>query len=68
VALGLGAGLAASLALTGLVRGLLHGVEPNDPLTLAAGTGVLLAAAVSAAYLPARRAATVDPMKALRHG
>jgi predicted permease len=68
VALGLGAGLAASLAITGLVRGLLHGVEPNDPLTLAAGTGVLLAAAVSAAYLPARRAATVDPMKALRHG
>jgi hypothetical protein len=67
VALGLGAGLAASLAITGLVRGLLHGVEPNDPLTLAAGTGVLLAAAVSAAYLPARRAATVDPMRALRH-
>jgi ABC-type antimicrobial peptide transport system permease subunit len=53
--------------LTGLVRGLLHGVEPADPLTLALGTGVIVAAALAAAYLPARRAATVDPMKALRH-
>lgn len=67
VVLGLAAGLAVSLATTGLVRGFLHGVEPNDPLTLAAGTAVLLAAALLAAYLPARRAATIDPMKALRH-
>ncbi|UCF21325.1 MAG: ABC transporter permease, partial [Gemmatimonadota bacterium] len=66
VTLGLGVGLAASIAATGLVRGLLYGVEPNDPLTLAAGTGVLVLAALSAAYLPARRAATVDPMTALR--
>lgn len=67
VALGLGVGLAASLALTELVRSLLYGVEPIDPLTLAAGTGVLIAAALSAVYLPARRAATVDPMTAVRH-
>lgn len=67
VVLGLGVGLAASFGATGLVRSLLHGVEPNDLLTPAAGTAVLLAAAVSAAYLPARRAASVDPMKALRH-
>jgi predicted permease len=66
VALGLGVGLAASLAFTGLVRSLLHGVEPTDPLTLVAGTGVLVVAALSAAYLPARRAATVDPVTALR--
>jgi len=44
-----------------------YAAADNDPLTLAAGTAVLLAAAVSAAYLPARRAASVDPMKALRH-
>jgi predicted permease len=67
VVLGLGVGLAASFGATGLVRSLLHGVEPNDLLTLATGTAVLLAAAVSAACLPARRAASVDPMKALRH-
>ncbi|MGD2152796.1 MAG: ADOP family duplicated permease [Gemmatimonadales bacterium] len=67
VTLGLGVGLATSLALTGLVRSLLYGVEPIDPLTLAAGTTVLILAALSAVYLPARRAATVDPMTAMRH-
>jgi putative ABC transport system permease protein len=67
VTLGLIAGLVVSFALTGLVRGLLYGVEPTDPLTLAAGAGILVVAALAAAYLPARRAATVDPMKALRH-
>jgi putative ABC transport system permease protein len=67
VALGLGVGLAASLALTELVGSLLYGVEPMDPLTLAAGTCVLVLAALSAVYLPARRAATVDPMTAVRH-
>jgi predicted permease len=67
VALGLGVGLTASLALTELVRSLLYGVEPIDPLTLLGGIGVLLAAAISAVYLPARRAATVDPMEAVRH-
>jgi hypothetical protein len=67
VVLGLGVGLTASLALTELVQSLLYGVEPIDPLTLAGGTGVLIAAAMSAVYLPARRAATVDPMTAVRH-
>lgn len=59
-------GLVASLPLTRLVQDLLHGVEPSDPLTLAIGTSVLVAAALSAVYLPARRAATVDPVIALR--
>jgi putative ABC transport system permease protein len=67
VALGLVVGLAGSFAMSELVRGLLYGVEPTDPLTMAAGVGVLIVAALSAAYLPARRAATVDPMAALRH-
>ena len=41
-------------------------VEPTDPLTLAGGTAVLLASALLAAYIPARRAARVDPVAALR--
>jgi macrolide transport system ATP-binding/permease protein len=49
------------------VRSLLFGVEPNDPLTLAAGACVLVVAALVAAYLPARRATAVDPVTALRH-
>ena len=67
VALGLVAGLAISFTLTGLMRSLLYGVEPTDPITLVTGTVVLVVAALTAAYVPARRAATVDPMKALRH-
>ena len=64
--LGLVSGLALSYILAGLVRGLLFGVEPTDPATLAAGAGVLVVCALSAAYLPARRAATVDPTVSLR--
>jgi ABC-type lipoprotein release transport system permease subunit len=55
-----------SFGVSGLVRSLLYGVEPTDPLTILAGTAVLVAAALSAAYLPARRATMVDPVKALR--
>jgi len=66
VILGLGVGLAVSFGVTGLVRSMLYGVEPNDPLTLTLGTVVLVTAALSAAYLPARRATRVDPVKALR--
>lgn len=67
VSVGLVMGLAISLALTELVRGLLYGVEPTDPLTLVAGEALLIVAALAAAVLPARRAATVDPIEALRH-
>jgi len=67
VLLGLAVGLAASFAVTGLVRSLLFGVEPNDPLTLVLGGCVLVLAALTAAYLPARRATAVDPVTALRH-
>ena len=59
-------GVAASFAVAGLVRGLLHGVEPTDLRALAGGLAVLLAASVAAAYLPARRASRVDPIRALR--
>ena len=64
--MGLGLGLAATFAITRLVRSLLYGIEANDPLTLLIGTGVLLGAALLATYLPARRAAAVDPLTSLR--
>lgn len=60
-AAGIGIGLIASVAVTGLLRGLLAGVEPTDPLTLAGVAAVLAAVALGASYLPARRAARVPP-------
>ena len=63
---GAAAGLLASLALAPLLRGLLVGVTPADPLSFAAAASCLLAAAGLAAYLPARRAARVDPAAVLR--
>jgi predicted permease len=63
---GLAVGLPAALALTRLIKSQLYGVTPTDPLTLAAGAILLLAVALLAAWLPARRASRVDPMIALR--
>jgi putative ABC transport system permease protein len=65
-ALGVALGVAAALALGRGMASLLFGVEPTDPVTLAAVAGVLAATAVGASYLPARRAARVDPATALR--
>jgi MacB-like periplasmic core domain len=59
-------GLAGAFATTRLLAGLVKGIEPNDPATFGVVTMVLLAAALLAAYLPARRASRVDPMVALR--
>lgn len=64
--IGLVLGVGLSLALTQTIRNLLYGVAPTDPLTFALGSFVLLAVAISACWLPGRRAAKVDPMEALR--
>jgi len=63
---GLVIGLAAALALGRFVGSLLYGVTPADPLTLVTVALVLTGVASVAAYLPARRAARVQPMVALR--
>jgi len=60
------AGLGASLALSRVVRSQLFGVQPSDPLTMISVLAVMTAVAAAAAYLPARRAARVDPIAALR--
>jgi predicted permease len=65
--LGAGVGVAAALVLTRLVKSMLYGVEAWDPLSLAAGVVVLLAVALAASWIPARRAAGLQPMEALRH-
>ena len=66
VLVGLGIGIAASIASTRLLRSQLFGVEPADPLSYAVVAVVLAAVALVACYLPARRAAGVDPLVALR--
>jgi putative ABC transport system permease protein len=65
--IGIVCGLAAALGVTRLMRGVLFGVAPSDPVTYAICALFLLLAALVAAYGPARRATRVDPLKALRH-
>jgi predicted permease len=64
---GIAVGVGVALALTRLVKSMLYGIQPNDPLTIAAGVFILLAVALAASWIPARRAAGVQPMEALRH-
>lgn len=65
-AAGLGAGVLLALAATSVVRGQLYGVSPADPVAFGGAALVLLAAALVASWIPARRAARVDPVEALR--
>ncbi len=64
---GLAIGIACAFKLTGLLSSLLYGVTPGDPLTFVAVSLILTGVALLACYIPARRAAKVDPMLSLRH-
>jgi putative ABC transport system permease protein len=65
--IGVALGLPASFALTRLIKSLLFGIGSADPLAFSAAVLMLAIAALLACYIPARRAAKVDPMVALRH-
>ena len=64
---GIAAGLGAALLLTRLVKSMLFGLQPADPASLAGGAVLLALVALAASFIPARRAAGVEPMEALRH-
>ena len=66
-AAGVIAGMAGALALTRVLTSLLFGIAPNDPVTFGAVAALVICGALVACYIPARRAAKVDPMVALRH-
>ena len=66
IVIGLAFGVALAISGTKMLQGLLFGIEPSDPLTLAGVTVLLLTVAALACYGPARRATSVDPLTALR--
>ena len=66
VLIGLGLGLVGAVVVTGVLRSLLYEVKPRDPMTFAVVTLLLVVVALAAAFIPARRAARVDPVLALR--
>lgn len=66
-AVGLALGLAGALGGARVLSSFLYGIRPTDPITLAAASLILAAVALTASYLPARRATRVDPMVALRY-
>jgi len=67
VVLGIGIGTVISLAAGRLVATMLYGLKPTEPNNLAIAIAVLLVVALTAGYLPARRASKVSPMEALRY-
>jgi predicted permease len=64
---GLAISLPFALGASRLIESLLYGVKPSDPQSIAAAATILLAAALTAGYLPARKASQIDPMTAVRH-
>jgi predicted permease len=65
--LGVAAGVAGALGLSRLIASMLYGLKSYDPVTFTASAAVLLCVGLAASWIPARRAARVDPMRALRH-
>ncbi|MEJ2705093.1 MAG: ABC transporter permease [Sedimentisphaerales bacterium] len=65
--IGSGLGLIGSLMICRILRTGLHGISPFDPIAFAGAAGVLIGTALLACYMPARRAARIDPMEALRY-
>ena len=67
IGVGLAAGIAGALAASQVLRSSLYGLSPLDPIAYGGVVLLLMAAAITASYLPARRATRIDPMMALRH-
>jgi predicted permease len=67
VAVGVAAGVALAIAANRIIASLLYGLAPGDLSTIVVAILLMFAVAACAAYLPARRASTVDPLRALRH-
>jgi ABC-type antimicrobial peptide transport system permease subunit len=65
-AIGAGIGLVASFVAMRFLSTMLYGVRPTDPITFAGSSAVVILVALAASWIPARRAASIDPMQALR--
>jgi len=66
-AIGVAVGLPIVLALARMTQSMIYGIEPHDPLTMIGAAVLMVAVAALAAWIPARRAAKIDPMEALRY-
>ena len=64
---GIAVGISAAMVLAQLVKSMLYGLQPADPVSLISGAALLIAVGLAASWLPARRAALVEPVEALRH-
>jgi ABC-type antimicrobial peptide transport system permease subunit len=64
---GIGAGVVSALLLMRLIKSMLYGVQAYDPISVSAGVLLLLAVALGASWIPARSAAILQPIEALRH-